>query len=405
MFNVFILYLFYTLDEHWISSIRQLLNGGGTADLDRIHSQQRIYLDTLHLLHKAIKNIETKQFNEPVWFAAQVLYRQYQIKHLEAFTNDLLPLATNLCRSMQQLRTSIYQACQKQFQLKIYHSSKKQQKQQNFSFLHSFLFGSSHHIQQAQNFYASKDNLELVSSIEPVFDNFLQEWCIFENTLYKCYIQAVFGNQYYLKTLEPKPIHNILTTLPYDMMCCDTLTRLLPLTLNRAIFHRHLLDIQDIQSMDPTAFIALPRLAILAGLTWLSHVTRWRDEDRQLPCWVDAPSKLLSSLVDKVSRFESQFLSSKSYESHQMFVMNYHKLEYGLTHGMASSSALEKNIYIDICSISDSILSSPKAKSFNRILCCLFKQFDNQQKDIFELNDLEDAVFIQQAILVDHLAI
>ncbi|CEP10378.1 hypothetical protein [Parasitella parasitica] len=370
-----ILSLLYHADEQWVNSTLELNQsvkqnqGSHQHAIDHVHRQQRIFLDTCHILHKHL--IDTpKKFSEPIWFAAQVLHRQCHVRHLEPFTTLLKPLASELWMSMEQLRRAIHRLIQ------------KQQQQTNTGVL-SLFFSAS---------YSSQKNHRLLQSLMPYLTTFEQHWSIFERSLYECYVQTVFG-KHDADLLE----HNTAHDLPLSSaLFSDSLTQMLPLVLDRAI-DRHLLDVGAIQALDPIAFVALPRLAILAGVTWLAHVTGWRTNNSELPAWIQMHRETLSRIATAFTELEVQLLQTSSKEKRHSFVYTYKALEKALISGC--NDAVIKPIYLDICIVADSILASHLAQSFTTALCHLFKHV-GLQYDI-EFQDEADAIPIEQATLLE----
>jgi hypothetical protein len=364
-------------DEQWVNStleLKQMTKINQEPQqytVDHVHRQQRIFLDTCHILHKHL--IDTpKKFNEPIWFAAQVLHRQCQIRHLEQFTSLLRPLASELWVAMEQLRRIIHRLIQKQHQ----HT--------DTGFLNLFFSTSS------SSFYSSKENHLLLQSLLPYLTAFEQCWSKFEKSLYECYVKTVFGKH---------DADLLQRNTNYDMplsptLFNDSLTQLLPLSLDRAI-DRHLLDVSAIQTLDPIAFVALPRLAILAGVTWLAHVTGWRTSNNKLPVWIQMHRETLDRIASAFTELEAQLLQTSSKEKHHDFVQTYKALEKALVNGCDDDDI--KPIYLDICIIADSVLSSHLAQSFTIVLCHLFKHV-GLQYDI-EFEEEEDAVPIEQTLL------
>lgn len=367
-------------DEQWVKSTLELNQSikreepSNQYAVDHVHRQQRIFLDTCHILHKHLMDIP-KKFNEPIWFAAQVLHRQCQIRHLEQFTSLLKPLASDVWIAMEQLRRMIHRLIQKQHQ----HTSTS-------GFLG--LFFSS--VTSSTSFYASPENHLLLQSLVPYLTAFEQRWSAFEKSLYECYVQTVFG-KHDTELLQRNISHDIPLS---PTLFGDSLTQLLPLALDRAI-DRHLLDVGAIQTLDPIAFVALPRLAVLAGVTWLAHVTGWRTSNSKLPVWIQMHREALDRIAAAFTGLELKLLQTSSKEKHHDFVQLYKALEKALVDGCDDDRI--KPIYVDICIVADSVLSSHLAQSFTMVLCHLFKHV-GLQYDI-EFQEEEDAIPIEQTLL------
>ncbi|KAI8645314.1 hypothetical protein BD408DRAFT_339227 [Parasitella parasitica] len=372
-----ILSLLYHADEQWVNSTLKLnqstkLNQESHQHVvDHVHRQQRIFLDTCHILHKHLIDT-TKRFSEPIWFAAQVLHRQCHVRHLEQFTSVLKPLASELWMSMEQLRRIIHRLIQKQHQ------------QTSTGFLSLFSSVS------LSSFYSSQKNQSILQSLMPYLTAFEHHWSIFEKNLYGCYVQTVFGNQD-VDLLQRNTIHDIPLS---PALFTDSMTQLLPLVLDRAI-DRYLLDVGAIQTLDPIAFVALPRLAILAGVTWLAHVTGWRTNNSELPVWIQMHKETLKRIASAFTDLEVQLLQTTSKEKHYSFVHTYKALEEALVNGCNDANI--KPIYLDICIVADSVLCSHLAQSYTIVLCHLFKHVGSQY-DI-EFQEEEDAIPIKQALL------
>lgn len=371
-------------DEQWVNTTLELnqiikLNKQSSYQyaIDHVHRQQRIFLDTCHILYKNLTDTP-KKFNEPIWFAAQVLHWQCQVRHLEQFTGLLRPFASTLWVAMEQLRGAIHRLIQKQHQHQHQHTG----------FLSSLFLSTN-----LSSFYSSQENYGLLQSLVPYLTAFEQHWCTFERNLYECYVKAVFG-KHDTDLLQHNSSHNISLS---PTLFNDSLTQSLPLALDRAI-DRHLLDIGAIQTLDPIAFVALPRLVILAGVTWLAHVTGWRSNNIascKLPVWIQMHKETLNRIASAFTELETQLLQTSSKEKHHSFVQTYHTLEKALVDGCDDANI--KPIYLDICMIADSVLSSHMAQSFTMVLCHLFRHVGLQYDIEFEEED--DAVPIEQTLL------
>lgn len=323
-----------------------------------------------------------KKFNEPIWFAAQVLHRQCQIRHLEQFTSLLKPLASDVWIAMEQLRRMVHRLIQKQHQ----HAAGTASTLGLLGMLFSNTAAST-------SFYSSPENHLLMQSLVPYLTAFEQRWSTFEKHLYECYVLTVFG-KHDAELLQRNMSHNLPLS---PALFNDALTQLLPLALDRAM-DRQLLDVGAIQSLDPVAFVALPRLAILAGVTWLAHVTGWRTTTAatgKLPVWIQMHKETLDRIAAAFTELEVELLQTSSKEKHHDFVQLYKTLERALVEGCDDDRI--KPIYVDICIVADSVLSSHLAQSFTMVLCHLFKHV-GLQYDI-EFEEEEDAVPIEQTLL------
>lgn len=431
-----VLSLLYHADEQWLNSSLDLskvvIHGdekGIQYAVEHVHHQQRIYLDTLHLLHKAVfPNEPHRRFNEPIWFAAQVLHSQCQIRHLEYFTGIISPLATKVYESMEQIRSVTRRLLSKQQVLR------QQYQQQQTSFISS-LFSSfiastnssypgSGFNSTDKGFYDSKEHQAFLRKLEPYLVALSYHWAAFERTLYECYVHTVFGKYHTNVIMEEQQKSTSLCQeilqqqqqqqLPNELFH-DHFTQLLPIILERAI-NLQIIDIQSIQSLDPIAFVAVPRLAILAGVTWLAHLTGWRNKkalcsSSNLPVWIKSHLENLNRITLALDQLEIQLLKNQSEDAHHSFVQRYQKLEQALVSGRSMKQEqqdddknnddiceqLEKEIFLDICAVADSVLSSNRAQAFTIVLCHLFRHF-GLQYDI-EFEESEDAVPLDQTVL------
>lgn len=351
------------------------------------------------MLQKAVfSNDSQKRLNEPIWFAAQVLNNKCQIRHLEYFTDIIAPLATKLVESMDHIRLVTRRLLQKQ-------QAMKQKQLESSSFFHA-LFSNSN--QSDTTFYNSNQHKDLLKRLEPYLVELLYNWTTFEKTLYECYVHTVFGKYHTNLIMEEQQkstcneIMQQQQQLPYELFH-DEFTQLLPIVLERAI-NLHIIDIQSIQSLDPIAFVAVPRLAILAGVTWLTHLTGWRNKISSLPIWIKSHVETLNRITSALDTLEIQLLKNQSEDAHHSFVQIYQRLEQALVSGRSMiqdtndpCQQLEKEIYLDICNIADSILSSDHTQAFTVVLCHLFRYFGTQYDIEFE--ESEDAVPLEHTIL------
>lgn len=388
-----------------------------------MHHQQRIYLDTLHLLHKAVfPNEHHRRFNEPIWFAAQVLHSQCQIRHLEYFTDIISPLADKVFEAMEHIRFVTRQLLQKQ-QILMHQYQQEHQARESFltSFLSSFIASSNRGLDYSsdKSFYTSDVHQIFLKKIEPSLIALSYHWSNFEKTLYECYVHTVFGKHHTDMILEEQQksasLHQEMLQqqqqqqqLPNELFR-DHFTQLLPIILERAI-NLQIIDVQSIQSLDPIAFVAVPRLAVLAGVTWLAHLTGWRTKPyastaNNLPVWIKHHVVTLNRITFALDQLEVQLLKNQSEDAHHSFVQRYQRLEQTLVSGVEEDSSeegtlcehFEKEIFLGICEIADSILSSNHAQAFTVVLCHLFRHF-GLQYDI-EFEESEDAVPLDQTVL------
>ncbi|KAG2236608.1 hypothetical protein INT48_000162 [Thamnidium elegans] len=393
--------------EQWINStidLSKIINqdqGQIQAAIDDVHRQQRIYLDTLHLLQKSIlPNEFHKRLNEPIWFAAQVLNKNCQIRHLEYFTDTIQPLASKVHDSIEKIRLVTRRLLHKQQSYK----QQQQQQQQQDSFFSSFFssFSSSNISYKENNFYHTEQNQDLLQRLEPHLISLYYHWTTFEKALYECYVHTVFGKSHHSNLLWEQQ-NSTIQQLP-NQLFNDQFTQLLPITLERAINLR-IIDLQAIQSLEPIAFVAIPRLAILAGVTWLAHLTGWRTDLSSLPIWIKPHIKTLNRISSALEKLEFQLLKNQSEDAHHSFVQRYQTLEQILVSGRpmqeddnnTACQQLEKSIFLDICIIADSVLSSHSTQAFTIVLSHLFRHFGQQYDILFE--ESEDAIPLEQTVM------
>ncbi|RCH92435.1 hypothetical protein CU098_009420 [Rhizopus stolonifer] len=360
-----VLSLLYHAEEQWTQSCMELSD-------KQVHIQQAIFLDTLRLLVKAVMpDVTLKRFHEPIWFAAQVLVHHCHIRHLEHTSNALRPLAGQLYHTMYQLRLLLHQALEQQ------------------GILSQRYFWSTH-------FFQTKENTQLLDSFSPLLEAWIRQWSEFESALYEAYVHVVFGEydlNHFKATRQPG-----LVSLSLDT--CNALTTVLPIVLDRAI-QVNTIRVGSIQSLDPEAFLAMPRLAVLAGVTWLAHLTGWRNPKTALPAWIGSHQQTLKQLVHDISELE-KLLNRPSEEEHYAFVELYHTLEQSLVQGRheeKEQNPLEKTIYLNVCQVADSIVSSAYAQSFTTVLYQLFRQIGMRYDIEFEEEEKEDAIPIEQIVL------
>lgn len=296
----------YEIDEQWLESIaivQQKKGGDRRQAVDSVHRQQRIFLDALMLLGGY-----EYRFQEPVLFAAQVVHAQqpYQIRHLAKEHMDTLqPLADALCESLNVLRYDL--------RSKTVHKNNKRE------------LGS--------------------------WPRFCTAWQEFERALYTCYEKIVFGELLPTPCSPPVRRRSDNALLPPELFC-DSFTQLLPIALDR-LLTRPLLSLETLHDLDPIVFIAIPRVAILAGLTWLSHRSKWRRRNRrQTFGWFE-----LDSLVNATQDLEQQ-------QSPKGQVQSLLAVEHALVHGWDQRQKQEERVlYTEICRVADSLWAYPYAGS------------------------------------------
>ncbi|KAI9482895.1 MAG: hypothetical protein EXX96DRAFT_123922 [Benjaminiella poitrasii] len=400
-----VLALLYHTDKNWIQSVKELSRAiqsnksNSTIKinyaLNNVHHQQSIFLDTLYVLRKAIMSssdhrlsssitlasdssiIEAspKRFNESIWFAAQVLHHHGKLRHLEHFTEQLRPFASKLYETLEQFRLQLRGTLRRQRNVMGRYKKKSSLIHRNTKRFSVWSIFSAHSLQPSNTmFYDTVHHQQFLhDELEPFMATLIQHWSQFENRLYTSYVHTVFGRHH--DGIQPIVTKQdfISSRLPHSIYH-DSFTQLLPLTLNRALT-RGILDLHMIRNLDPIAFVALPRLAILAGITWLSHLTGWRRQRRvALPQWIQPHKETMECISSALTRLELQLLRAPSEVAHHTFVRTYQRLETALVHGQQrNDSVLEKEVYLDICLVTDSILSNHHSQLFNVILSQLFK--------------------------------
>ncbi|KAI7848746.1 hypothetical protein BDC45DRAFT_449818 [Circinella umbellata] len=341
-----ILSLLYHADEQWLDSISQLSNE--KKNFDTVHRQQMIYVDLLILLHKnrvssSKQRQERKRLQEPILFAAQILYNNNHLRHLKEFTQELKPFATRVILSLEFLR-------------KVIHGQAVQSTP--VSLLESHL-------------------------LQTRLDDFLTQWDQFELLLYQCYSRVVFGTIPSSHVISSSSTNNqIIKTyrpLPQELFS-DSLTRLLPMTLHRALSHQ-MIHPSMIHNLDPILFIAVPRLTVLSGMVYLNNVSGWRKPNNNYSVWFQSQMDRMQDLKDQINVLEEKTILSHQEETRfSTFVQNWTLLEHALVNGWQQEHDFDlpitfRPIYISICNIADTLLADENAKSFIVILRHLFDHF------------------------------
>ncbi|KAI8376145.1 uncharacterized protein BYT42DRAFT_573575 [Radiomyces spectabilis] len=335
-----ILSLVYHADMQWVDAVRMLKQTDTKINLDHtihcIHQQQRIYLDTLHLLQKAL-GFEPMRLRETVLFASQSLRAGHRIRHLESTARDVIDHARRLCEALETSRGMLRR-----------------------------LAVLSHRLTDHKS-----------NTIRTSLLHLLAQWKAFEELLYQRYVQRVFGHlQLSHDVVSPIGYDRDSVSLPREMFC-DAFTSLLPTVLDRALAVR-LLSASDVQDFDPKIFIALPRLAVLAGVTWLAHRSGWRGSSlHKHLAWFPGRRDDFHALVRHVDRLEDDTIRS-SISTSQRY--RYLSIVSGLERALVSPSSRdssdhssEQPIFILICALADSILSNAhNARPLNMILKHLF---------------------------------
>ncbi|CAO3692813.1 unnamed protein product [Rhizopus stolonifer] len=351
--------LLYHADEQWLTSSRELkrLADYGSTKIkgaeEQVHRQQRIYLDTLHLIQASMNPEFQKRYHEPIWFAAQVIHHQCHIRNLEQFSQSLSPYADQLYQALEDVRLRMRRILQKRPEASF------------FSFL-------------------SRAKTDDLTGLD--LGSFESAWCQFEDVLYDCYVNIVFES-HAPALLSQKRI----TDLPRPVLnerFHDPFTQLLPLTLERAL-ERGLFDEQSVQCCEPMVLIALPRLAVLAGMTWLSHLTHWRTQSA-FPVWIRPHATCLERVISTLESLESG-LPKKPL----VFVKRYQQLEHALVWG---NQEQDTDLYLDICTIADSILAGPQAQAFSSVLGLLFRCYVNETLE-YVFQGEQDAIPLEQTVL------
>ncbi|CAO3671203.1 unnamed protein product [Rhizopus stolonifer] len=290
-----VLSLLYHADEQWMASSKALQKDSTEQAVESVHLQQHIYLDTLYLLQKSLCN-QYRRYAEPIYFSAQVLYHGCQVSHLEPFTDHLRPHASRLVSTLEQIRCTMYRLLERR---------------QHELFFLAFLS-------------QPKDNT--AQELIPYLEQFLEHWDTFEQALLNAYMDTVFGSQH----PSPMILHRPRKPLLHESFQ-DQFTQLLPLTLERAI-DSGLLELAAVSSFEPLIFVALPRLTILAGVSWLNPMTEWRGQQGKLPFWIQSHVKCLENIIIGLGQLEQQLLT-ENVESHLDFVDQYRGLENALVSG------------------------------------------------------------------------
>lgn len=312
------------------------------TNIECVHRQQRLFLDTVALVYRALIG-PIKGFPEPVWFAAQVLHSQCQIRHLEQFSATLEPLATDLILSMDDLR----------------------------------------HI----GFYAAQDR-QPVSILCAPLHHMAATWRRFEDELYRCYMLQVFDDDSTVSQLlerqqqrqhqrvELRRAFNIPLHCSFAReLFSDTFTQLLPVTLERALC-TGIIPADALCQLDADMFIALPRLTVLAGMTWLSAQSRWRKGI--YPVWFRSVETQLSTLGNLVSKLEQDMLLKVAAPS--TYLKSQWALERAIVTGQADEtlhSDIERAMYRNVCAVADSLLTGKSVRPISMVLAYLFRHLVN----------------------------
>ncbi|KAI9278268.1 hypothetical protein BDA99DRAFT_553924 [Phascolomyces articulosus] len=384
-----LLSLLFHADEQWIDSIRQIHDPTNKEQdphllIDIVHRQQMIYLDTLMLLHKAIqqtpsivpfstnnnKTAVRQRLQEPILFAAQVLHddkNNNHVRHLEQYTEELKPLADRVCLSLDMLR--------------------KVARQQALLSTRASILATTH-------------------LLHTRLDDFLRHWDLFESLLYQCYSRVVFGlpkeqdttttlidlltpssSSITMKSMNDTAMENeqpiqFYRPLPQELFS-DSFTRLLPTTLHRALSCGRILP-SMIQDLDPIAFIAVPRLAVLSGMVYLHSISGWRQPSNEssYSVWFQSQAQAMCELKQYIIQLEQDMTTQQENRDYRAFVHHWTVLEDALVYGwdeqderMHSLPTLYRNIYLCICHIADTLLADENARSFIVILRHLFGHF------------------------------
>ncbi|KAI9484850.1 hypothetical protein BDB00DRAFT_878402 [Zychaea mexicana] len=400
-----LLSLLYHADEQWLDSLRQIDGVNEQRNvIDTVHRQQMIYLDTLLLLHRAIcsctsnttttnrrsppsyslspvlitshHNHQQKRLQEPVLFAAQALHHNYNVRHLELYTEQLKPDADRLLISLELLR--------------------KVARAQALQPARAFILATTHLLQTR-------------------LDDFMRHWDRFESKLYHCYGHVVFGSSSShddQDSLLSQKIASaempIMTTttptrtyrpLPQELFS-DSFTRLLPTTLHRAL-SQNIISHSMIQDLDPITFIAVPRLAVLSGMVYLNHVSGWSHNDDCFSVWFQSQAEAMRNLKQQVKAVEDRTRQQNTQDHYRALVQNWSALEQALVRGWPRQQQQQqqdpentnaaaavpqqhylhqlptayRQIYISVCTIADALLAEENARSFTVILKHLFAHF------------------------------
>ncbi|KAI8147158.1 hypothetical protein BJV82DRAFT_575903 [Fennellomyces sp. T-0311] len=332
-----LLSLLYHADEQWSDSVRQV-SDRSTKTIDNVHRQQMIYLDTLLLLHKAIgANERRSRLQEAVLFAAQVLHHDHHVRCLEPCTQELKPMADKLYLALETLRK----------------------------------------VSRAQALQPTRASMLATHLLQTRLDDFIHHWDRFEAALYECYSQQVFGTRQNIGDQSRISVPVQQHALPQELFS-DSFTRLLPMTLHRALSHAYI-TLPMVQDLDPIAFIAVPRLALLSGMLHFSHVSEWRRNDHY-SVWFQSQATAMQRLRDEIVALEEETRQQSSHEGYTAFVRDWMALEQALVRGWHTElPASYRRIYLSVCTIADALLANQSARSFTVILRHLFNSFSQDQ--------------------------
>lgn len=312
------------------------------SKIESVHRQQRLFLDTVALVYRALVG-SIRGFSEPVWFAAQVLHSQCQIRHLEDYSAVLEPLATELVSSMDNLRHT--------------------------------------------GFYAAQDRQPMSVLYAPL-RHMACAWRRFEDKLYRCYMLQVFDEEMLCQLLKQQraqlsspspplpPMHIPLHSFARELFS-DSFTQLLPITLERALC-TGMISADAVCQLDAGLFIVLPRLAVLAGMTWLSAQSQWMS-NRNYPVWFRSVEPQMSTLAELVSALENDIHHPSS--SPSVYLNTQWALERAIVTGQADETLhtdVERAIYRNNCTVADSLLTGKSVRPISMVLSYLFRHFGQQ---------------------------
>ncbi|KAI9313349.1 hypothetical protein BX666DRAFT_1975660 [Dichotomocladium elegans] len=347
-----LLSLVFHAEEQWLESVRQS-DDDNPETIDAIHRQQQIFLAALSMLHKSVSP-NNRRFPESVWFTCQVLSREYHVKYLESMTPILRPPAHALYGAMRAARQCVRELA---------------------------LARKSAHPDE----------------LPTVLDQLVEAWNRFESLLYKSYGGVLLGITDEDQIMLSRDSHALMQQdkqseqqprfLPPEFFG-DAFTQLLPLTLDRSLSrpqNRPLITRNMLEDLEPNVFLAVPRLSILAGMTWLSHLSGWRRR-RGSTGFEDNHNPWLSQSTKQQEAFDQLRCSCERLEMSlppKTFLERYTQLEDALVQGRTTiwspsegdEDGLMSTVYQTTCVVADTLLTGSHTRSFVLVLRHLFASF------------------------------
>lgn len=354
------------LDEqyiHWVRTLSVLANiipstGRFNHLVNRIHQAQRILLDTINVIyitmpdsHKSSRSyrailpdaerheLAAIGFSEPILFTAQALTRGYVVRGLEIYTSTLRGPAEQLCATFEALR---------------------------FVFRQNALAN-----EKARGRCLFWNRVTTTTAPEPsyralwsVLSDFDRAWAAFESKICECHMASMSGARSFTRQTDVRADRNTMKLEPLAEH--DMFVTLLSETMLRAL-ERGYVSRDQVARCDPAVIVAVPRLAVVAGLVWMPDMFQVADEN------ADGRRSGFRWFSNHLERLRTIQCAIQALGDSEIELLEWLLAGSGDQATAEKRDAFIQRIFTDVCVVADALQSGPRAKEFLDVLRCAFE--------------------------------